>query len=411
MGEMNAKRKVTLVNLVSGQIMQNLLPAMVLRPDRIVWFYSEGERKGRLSEERLRADVKGLQGVESVGRPLGTKSPTSEETREKVEAFLREEIGGGAEDLFVINFTGGTKMMSIGVFLAGEKFANNCVMLYCDTQEKRFFCHGKGENPLWEELPEMDFSEVWKGLTVERMVKLHAKEGNEKFQVSDPPEENWVEFARGAYGMWEKGRDRLAKEVEKIQEAKAGLCAGTEALPVSQDSAEVTEYLRLAVKCGFLRESEGRFFILQEEGAGKKKRESWAIKVVDLLVGKWLEVYCYDVLDCAIKEAEAKRKLPRFLDLSWSVKKQGEGEVDLLCIDAEKLVLRSISVKNTLPKTTDIGDHSTHTKMLGGTFADAYLCCCPKDSQNNEKENRKQLAQQNGISMLMWEEIAERLVK
>ena len=101
----------TLLQLVSEQTMQNLLPAMALRPERIIHLCTP--RMQEVSEALSRA-------YKAAGL-----SPHVEEVRMGNMPGLRETAGAfhGVFRQFgdaIVNFTGGTKLMSIGAYAAAS---------------------------------------------------------------------------------------------------------------------------------------------------------------------------------------------------------------------------------------------------------------------------------------------------
>lgn len=101
----------TLIQLVSEQTMQNLLPAMALRPERIVHLCTP--RMQDVSEALSRAYcAAGLSTHVEVVR-MGTM-PGLRETAEAFHGVFRKF--GDA----IVNFTGGTKLMSIGAYAAAS---------------------------------------------------------------------------------------------------------------------------------------------------------------------------------------------------------------------------------------------------------------------------------------------------
>lgn len=135
---------MTLLQLVSEQTMQNLLPAMALRPERIVHLCTPQMQD--VSEALSRAyKAAGLSPHVEVVR-MGTM-PGLRETAEAFHGVFRQF--GDA----IVNFTGGTKLMSIGAYAAASVAKKPC--FYVDTASGCFVDGGTAPG-FSESLPNHD---------------------------------------------------------------------------------------------------------------------------------------------------------------------------------------------------------------------------------------------------------------
>jgi len=128
----------TLIHLVSDQTMQNILPILALKPARVVQIISDASNdRFTTPAERIRDTVAlasdkivdfrwQLEWLPNVD--LRSAAPTISEAQEAVAALLKESPNA------VVNYTGGTKNMSIGAWLAAS--AAKTPALYCDTPRK-----------------------------------------------------------------------------------------------------------------------------------------------------------------------------------------------------------------------------------------------------------------------------------
>ncbi len=117
----------TLIQLVSEQTMQNLLPAMALKPECIVHLCTP--RMKHVSEALVRAYK--AAGVDAQVRsvPLGDM-PGLQDTA----AAIRSVFGDCESP--IVNFTGGTKLMSIAAYASAS--VAKVPSLYVDTASGRF---------------------------------------------------------------------------------------------------------------------------------------------------------------------------------------------------------------------------------------------------------------------------------
>ena len=104
---MSNSNSKTLVQIVSRQTMPNLLAAMAVRPERIVHVCTPAMKSASSNLSRAYSDA-GLQ-VQVVEKDVAVHSAMSE---------VFECVKGVAAECpdAVVNFTGGTKLMSIGAY-------------------------------------------------------------------------------------------------------------------------------------------------------------------------------------------------------------------------------------------------------------------------------------------------------
>ena len=135
---------MNLIHLVSEQILQNLLPLLALRPTNVIQIRSADPRFAKAAQS-LKNAVGALARTpryrgfapEFFGEVINETSRSLDATRRKVGGALA--LWPGA----VVNLTGGTKLMSIGAWMAAEY--QHEPVLCCDTQERRFVLEGKGQ--------------------------------------------------------------------------------------------------------------------------------------------------------------------------------------------------------------------------------------------------------------------------
>jgi len=122
---------LALIQLISEETMQNLLPVLALRPARLLHLVTPKvrDRSGPIAVAARHSQIQ--VDPEPIHLP---EMPTIRETFAAARNAIREvkQTGG----LPVVNFTGGTKLMSIGAFSAAlqEKVPS----LYVDTEYGRF---------------------------------------------------------------------------------------------------------------------------------------------------------------------------------------------------------------------------------------------------------------------------------
>lgn len=142
---------IALIQLVSEQTMQNVLPILRLRPASV--FHLATLRTASRTEHILNAAK--TAGITPAPENIRLSNmPSIPETHRAVTRainFAREE---GLTP--VVNFTGGTKLMSIGAYLAALQANPPVPTIYVDTDDERF--EDGGTAPGLPELLENDMS-------------------------------------------------------------------------------------------------------------------------------------------------------------------------------------------------------------------------------------------------------------
>ena len=127
----------TIIHLVSDQTMQNVLPILALRPRRVIQVHSPSPAFVRKAQHTRDAVALAQRTVPKLGNDapaieweevaLHEPFPGLAETAAVIRPFLaRAELGR-----ICVNYTGGTKNMSIGAWKAASE--EGVATLYCDT--------------------------------------------------------------------------------------------------------------------------------------------------------------------------------------------------------------------------------------------------------------------------------------
>jgi hypothetical protein len=392
-----------LLQLVSEQTMQNLLPLLALKP-RIVVQVRSRDDKFHQAAENLRNAVLSLaktpqyQGYnpEFFEIVIDESSPGAEAVRRKIGETL--SLWPGA----VVNITGGTKLMSIGAWLAAEYQQET--VLYCDTQERRFSLMGRGGHPV---LP--SFQSVAASLTVEAVMAAHGIPfGDWKFDEGTPA---LIEFGRRAFdlktscndlfvsptGYNEAIRRHFRPEGGRLSNRPAELKSLLQTPLPEPTGPAIHDFLAAAESAGLLwRNADGKFLPKCEP------RRSALERIANLLDGSWLELYALNLLETSNG---------RFIDSHWSVEplRQHEapfGETDLVCVDTHYSSLRIISCKTTLKQPLDhLAALSERRRDMGGSHAKTTLALlsAPDDAAVRRLKNWGRLLT---VEVLIGQEIA-----
>lgn len=120
-----------LIQLISEQTIQNLLPILRLKPQQLVHFVTP-KTAGRSAGLQAAAMAAGINPEIKTVQLSGM--PDIPECFNAVVEILTQSLQNGSKA--VVNFTGGTKLMSIGAYAAAR--TRNVPSLYVDTQDACF---------------------------------------------------------------------------------------------------------------------------------------------------------------------------------------------------------------------------------------------------------------------------------
>ena len=365
-----------LLQLVSEQTMQNLLPLLALKPKTVIQVRSADERFKRAAEN-FKVAVASLRKTEAYPDwspeffeiVIDAQSPSADQTRRKVGESL--SLWPGA----VVNLTGGTKPMSIGAYSAAAY--QDEPVLYCDSQARRFLSLNERRS-----LPELsDFDEIAQSLTVEAVLAAHGIDP-EKLKSSRPGQQQ-MECARTIHRIYRENRTAYAEISRKLRdqlhprgkEISKGAIDSVlqDGLPGPDNDAE-HEILNAATEAGWLRESDGKWFYqLTGNTLKKEDRVSAALDVLKALTGGWFELVVF----------ESMHKSGRYGDLRTGVQsrdrsQQVVGETDVVGVDLQRLSLVFVSCKLSdefLKKPLEHVFATRHRALeFGGTFAQTVFC-------------------------------------
>jgi hypothetical protein len=365
---------LALIQLVGDQTVQNLLPAMALRLVKVIQVRSRDVRGSTRFENAAQNFSSAVQqlgaepGFEDYRAEVHTEviddtSPGIEASRTLVASLLAKHPGA------VVNFTGATKLMSIGAYQAAG--ALGAPSLYCDTQEKRFTDGHTGKLDPWP-----DFIGTAAHLSVPLLMAAHGKNfGDWQHEV---PTRELKEYGQKAFNVRRDNWDQLDGFNKSLRpffyRAKGGRVPFdendlrkllSEPLPVEATSSDPGRgLLHAATAAGLLHSRANRFFV----NAVPRKRE--VERVANLLIGSWVELAVLDML----------QGHSRYQNPLWSVEPRAAhdadfGEMDIVCVDQKTASLRYISCKAVLDKPAlehleAVGDRA---HRVGGTFAASTL--------------------------------------
>ncbi len=369
---------LNLLHLVSEQTMQNLLPLLALKPAVVIQVRSKADRFHQAAE-RLKQAVRSMRKQPAYHdlKPeffevvVDEESPSVDRTRRKVGESL--SLWPGA----VVNLTGGTKLMSIGAYLAAEYQREP--ILYCDTERQQFVSLNQ-RCPL-PPLPSV--AEVAASLTVEAVMAAHGvTPGNLQHEA---PSTEWLQFAQTTARL--RSQSGASQEIshyvqavrkqfhnEKGRFLHGGALKAALDAPLPGSALEsVNAFLEAAVQAGVLRRAAGQHRLAPEPRAEMRMEDmqSSARRNFKLLEGTWFELTVFERL----------KDSSRFSDLRWQVqaadRSEDVGEIDLVGIDRRALAPTFVSCKVSSAHVKPL-EHILSLRQQanarGGTFSRALLC-------------------------------------
>jgi len=376
----------TLIHLVSEQTMQNLLPIMALRPARVIQICSA---RPDVAAHAMRVQDAVCELTQTLHyrdlRPEFSmvNIPESSPSVVATEKAVQQAVAGSAGPP-VVNFTGGTKLMSIGAWRAAE--AGGCSALYCDTQSRSFVL--KRAMP---DMPLPPFEQVVKELTVPVALAAHGiKSDRLKFEEPSP---ELIELANAMLGLWRSHEAEMKDYFEKCRaivypeghlvrkgEVVRAIESGLPLVP-----SNLVRMIELAESAGLLDRAGDtvRFNVSDALNNDRKTRE--LAQIYKALEGGWFEVLTYDRM----------RTSGRFMDVRMNVEsreQQSFGENDVVAVDLKRLALTFVSCKNTdnyvqpLEHVFSIRQRATE---YGGSHAGVTLCI----GKCSDPQKRKMLQQ------------------
>jgi len=363
-------RDITLINLVSDQTLQNLIPILALKPARVVQVMSSDPRFPQIAGHLENA----LQKLAQVRSYMSLKPSFFRETiaeRSPVISTVSSVLHGIVSKYpnCVLNFTGGTKLMSIGAWQAAQE--NHIPTVYCDTQQKRIISAGFSQQ--LDRIP--DFTELFSTLPVEVVMAVNGVEGR---LFSKKLTSRLRAFGKKAFELASESPDEMdsykGQIIAHFLRGKRNMPQSTSALkslvstPLPSSNTNVVhEFLSSAVLAGLLVSSENGKQFYPACNADR----SQLTHLQNLLTGGWYELYLADLL-CSNPS--------RFPTVHWSVepekRRTAVGETDIVAIDSASTALHIISCKSTLYNIKPLEHIEAMAQRrleIGGTFAKATV--------------------------------------
>ncbi len=372
-----------LIQLLGEQTMQNLLAVMALQPDRLLHLATPktGNRHAWIMEALKQ------QGKKISAECLTLSAmPTIAESFSTTDAAIRKYSTDGIVP--IVNFTGGTKLMSIGAYSAAAH--NRISSIYVDTENAKFLDGNTGGQSLVEQLGgNTSFAPYRKQIVVNVMAVANGRErvtGGKDFTPYLPLADALLRDDKLEQATWEAfyGSSGLIPGNREPRVPRDWLTICNTPLLVPEPVAT------LGIKAGLLLNADGALVklnaatcltALQQLAAQSFKPTPAYFKtisplqfIISFFTGGWWEV----------SVANAAKKSGRFHDLRWSAEigdRQfgGSLEEDLVAVEAEHLRIAYFSCKRGGRKaklSPQLEETAARAERLGGRFTSKYFCVC-----------------------------------
>jgi hypothetical protein len=392
-------KPIRLIQLISEQTMPNLLPVLRLKPVHLTHFVTAktAPRSAWIAEAARQAGIK-----PSVEIAKLSAMPAIPETFNAVKAAIVESHKAGQTP--IVNFTGGTKLMSIGAFVAALHQDHKAASFYVDTEGETFVDGGtiEGLADLFEK--DFSFTPLLRTLTVNTIAVANGRQrvtagkdwtpmlplAKHLFDnISD--EEHTLDALHGPRGILPGGREprRAGEWLAKLDQpvhlpakvrdlaVAAGLLRmdGQDAKLPNSTRAELERLDKLQ------RDWEAQAPSAEQSGRSSRKplfpiyelfKATQPLQAsLAFLTGAWWEVVV----------ADAAGRSGLFRDIRWSANVGQKGgadlEEDILAVDGVEIVCisckRGGAKARLLPQLEEL---NARARSIGGNFTRRFLAVC-----------------------------------
>lgn len=312
--------KKILIQLIGHQTIPNVVPLYVLRPDAV---YHLCTKETLPIGHRIEKWMKNNPITAYISHHL--KKIQGAEKHQETLDICRELMQKYPDAQFVVNMTGGTKLMSLAAYQSAAQRGNTPVV-YVEPERSKDYA----EMLVWVEKAEMRES-LTKGYAPSLKLKVDDFLALGEQAYKPQKSADWHRLIPAA-----KAVQRYADDLKDSKWEIKPLLNRVRQVPTLQDSFKAAK-----VEFDF-------------------KHPAGGVKGNSFLTGNWWEVLVADYLE----------KSGRFIDVACSVstlisQSAGETEIDVLATDG--ITLTCISCKRQLQKPdSEINKHESRSRKLGG---------------------------------------------
>lgn len=394
-------KPIRLIQLVSEQTMQNVLPILRLDPVHLVHLVTPmtASRSAWIVEAARQAGFKPTLDVLRL-----SAMPSMAEMANSVRGAVLDAQEAGQTP--VVNFTGGTKLMSIGAFYAALNPKHSAISLYVDSHGN-CFVDGATSPGLAERLEnDFSFTPLARMLTVNTIAVANGRD-----RVTGG--RDWTPFLPLARHLMNDFRDQQLT-LDVLYGANGLTPYGKTKLGAGKWLALLDRHIPLppcvaglGVEAGVLRSVDGQAMLPDSTRADLERlanshhsqhemhKASRPLQTaLSFLTGSWWEVIV----------AEAAARSGIFRDIRWSsdagTKGGAENEEDILAVEGVELVCISCKRGGNGSKLVgELEQLNTRARSLGGNFSRRLLAVF-LDLKGPASKHVPQRARELGIGIL-----------
>ncbi len=340
----------SLLQLVSEQVMMNLLPVMALKPGRIVQVRSADAGKPPVQEQAAAQFRFALQALarepaykgyqpKIIDHVLSSSAPDIAEARDFIASTLISNPG------MMVNFSGGTRLMGTSAFVAAMALGR--ATFTCDPEHQRFL---SGRTAPLAALPE--FASLTRQLSVRLLMAAQGRNlddwrsesatdamrafGLKAFELRHQQWGALETFNKALRAHFYCQSDKVPADAEEVK-----ALVGKPLPPAVIGSEPARQFLAAAAAAGFVR-AEGQSYRVLVPQFTKRAVE----RAVQLLSSGWIELA---VLDCL-------QRNPRYQSPLWNLELTQQqssplDDNDIVCVDTKSGRLHMICCKATTTRS------------------------------------------------------------
>lgn len=396
---------LTLIQLISEQTMQNLLPLLALKPARVVHLATPktAARSAQIVEAARQAQV--VAELESIRL---SEMPSIPETSRSVLRTV--EAAREAHQTPVVNFTGGTKLMSIGAYEAAMR--EQVTSLYVDTDHQQFLDGHSGPKLNTVLGDDFSFTPLQKALSVNAIAAANGRQrvtGGRDWQPFLPLARHFLETTADESATWQAvhGPSGICPYGREPRRAADWLALLDRPLPLPPRVGE------FALAAGLLRADGARLLLPAGPRASLEKLARAehpphpppadyfaAVRPLQFalafLSGTWWEVAVVD----------AAQRSGQFRDLRWSVnvgERQGgfDPEEDIVGVDGVQIAFFSCKRGGMKARLVPLLDElDNRACAIGGHFTRRFLAVYLPLSGQNAANLQKRARELDGVQIV-----------
>ncbi len=393
---------ITLIQLISEQTMQNLVPLLALKPTHVIHIATPktASRSAQIVEAARQAQV--CTELESIRL---SEMPTIPETSRAVQRAI--EAVRKTQATPVVNFTGGTKLMSIGAYEAVMR--EQVTSLYVDTDHQQFIDGHSGPKLNTVLGDDFSFTPFQKSLTVNAIAVANGRQrvtGGRDWQAFLPLVSHFLQSESDEDATWKAvhGTDGICPNAREPRYAADWLPLMGYPLQLPQRVGE------LGLAAGLLRSDGARFLLpdtnrakLEEVAATQRPSAQDYFDAVRplqfalaILSGGWWEVAVTD----------AAHRSGQFRDLRWSVnvgeRKNGfDAEEDIVGVDGVQIAYFSCKRGGAKGKLVhQLDELDNRARSIGGHFTRRFLAVYLRPFGQNAANLQKRAKELGGIQIV-----------